>query len=81
MGSTSLSCDAVSNTSATIKFSWEKFDSTTNYWLPVTEASANMMTITFVNIRQDDEGVYRCIATDSVGATPSDPATLTVYGE
>ena len=81
MGKTSLSCNATSNASVTITFTWEKFDNSTNTWGPVTRASVSTTMITFRNIQQDDEGVYRCIGSDSVSATPSNPATVTVYGE
>ena len=81
MGSTSLSCNATSNASVTITFTWEKFDNSTNTWGRVTGASVNATMITFRNIQQDDKGVYRCIGSDSISAAPSNPATETVYGE
>ena len=84
MGSTSLSCDATSNVlNVTITFTWEKFNSTTNTWEPATAPSFGIdtMMINFSNIRQDDEGMYQCIASNSAGNTSSNPATVTVYGE
>ena len=39
------------------------------------------MMISFSNIQQDDEGMYRCITSSSAGNTSSNPATVTVYGK
>jgi len=80
-GSTSLSCDATSNIlNVTITFTWEKFDNTTNTWRPATGTLSGNDTMT-INVQQDQEGVYRCIASNSAGNTSSKPATVTVYGE
>jgi len=84
MGSTSLSCDATSNVpSVTVTFTWEKFDTTTNTWGPAADVSSGSgtMMISFFNIQQRHEGMYRCIASNSAGNTSSNPATVTVYGE
>jgi len=84
MGSTSLSCNATSNVlNVTITFTWEKFDNTTSTWGPATGTlfGINTMMISFSNIQQDREGIYRCIASNSAGNTSSNPATVTVYGE
>jgi len=84
MGSTSLSCDAISNVpSVTVTFTWEKFNSTTNTWEPATDVSSGSgtMMISFNNIQQRHEGMYRCIASNSASNTSSNPASVTVYGE
>ena len=44
----------------------------------VSGANSNMLRIT--NIKESDEGVYKCVARNRIGQAESNPATITVYG-
>ena len=44
-------------------------------------SGANSRILIINTTDQADEGVYKCVATNSGGMAESDPATITVYGE
>ena len=83
MGSVILSCDATSV--IPIAFHWEKFNDDKDTWGPLPGSTSldgiQTKTISSSSIKQNDEGIYRCIASNSVGTSISDGANITVYGE
>ena len=83
-GNATLSCDATSIVDIT--FHWEKFNNDNDTWgpLPSSTSFVNLSTMTissFFDIQQNDEGSYRCTASNSAGTSISDVANITVYGE
>ena len=83
MGSAILSCDATSVTP--VEFHWEKFNDDKAIWGPLPSSTSldgiETKTISSSSIKQNDEGIYRCTASNSIGTSISDIANITVYGE
>ena len=76
-----ISCSAVGM--GPIYYQWEKYDSSNNYWISYSHRGVNSASpdLKFSVIREEDEGVYRCIVTNDDGSIISDNATIHVYGE
>ena len=61
-----------------IWYHWEKYELSSRTWKNLShQASPNL---TFSIIREEDQGIYRCVATNYDGSTKSNNATLRVYG-
>ena len=73
-----MTCSAMGMGS--IYYQWEKYNATSNRWInrAVNIASSGLK---FSVVREEDEGVYRCIVTNDDGSVISDNATVRVYGE
>ena len=76
-----MSCSAVGI--GPIYYQWEKYDSSNNDWISHSHRVVNIASpdLKFSVIREEDEGVYRCIVTNDDGSVISDNATVHVYGE
>ena len=76
-----MSCSAVGM--SPIHYQWEKYNTTSNSWISPTHRAVNIASsdLKFNVIREEDEGVYRCIVTNDDGSVTSDNATVYVYGE
>ena len=72
-----MSCSAVGM--GPIYYQWEKFNS----WISPSPRAVNITSpdLKFSVIREEDEGVYRCIVTNDDGSVISDNATIHAYGE
>ena len=89
MGYAELSCTATSI--APVTFHWQKLIN--NIWEPLPSSTALVVvdttisnttftsTISSINIKQSDEGIYRCRANNSAGINVSNDTTIIVYGE
>ena len=69
----SLTCEADGATS----YHWERQNSS----ITSGAIGINTNTITITNLRLEDTGNYRCIATNASGSTPSNYAMISVNGE
>ena len=68
----SLTCEADGASS----YRWERqYDS-----IPSSAISVNTNTLTLINLRLEDAGQYRCVATNNSGTTESDYAVLILRG-
>ena len=76
-----MSCSAVGI--GPIYYQWEKYDLYNNSWISPSHGDMNVASpvLKFSVIREEDEGVYRCIVTSDDGSVISDNATVHVYGE
>ena len=76
-----MSCSAVGMDP--IYYQWEKYDLSNNDWISPSHRDVNITSpdLKFRVIREEDEGVYRCIVTNDDGIVISDNATVHVYGE
>ena len=58
-------------------YRWERqYDS-----IPSSAISVNTNTLTLINLRLEDAGQYRCVATNNSGTTESDYAVLILRGK
>ena len=66
-----------------IYYQWEKYNSSNNSWISPSHRAVSIASpdLKFSVIREEDEGVYRCIVTNDDGSVTSDNATVHVYGE
>ena len=66
-----------------IHYQWEKYQPSDGSWIKPSNRVVNITSpqLIFSVIREEDEGVYHCIATNDDGSVVSDNATITVYGE
>ena len=68
----SLTCEA----EETSTYRWERqYDS-----IPSSAVGVNTNTLTLINLRLEDAGQYRCVATNNSGTTESDYAVLILRG-
>ena len=76
-----MSCSAVGM--GPIYYQWEKYNTSNNSWISPSHRAVNITSsqLKFSDIREEDEGVYRCIVTNDDGSVISDNATVHVYGE
>ena len=69
----SLTCEAAETSS----YRWERqYDS-----IPSSAIGVNTNTLTLINLRLEDAGQYRCVATNNSGTTESDYAVLILRGK
>ena len=76
-----MSCSAVGM--GPIYYQWEKYNSFNNSWNSPSHRAMNITSpdLKFSVIREEDEGVYRCIVANDDGSVTSDNATIHVYGK
>ena len=76
-----ISCSAVGM--GPIYYRWEKYNTSNYSWNSPSHRAVNIASsgLKFNVITEEDEGVYRCIATNDDGSVTSDNATVHVYGE
>ena len=76
-----MSCSAVGI--GLIYYHWEKYNSSNKSWISPSHRAVNIVSpdLKFSGIREEDEGVYRCIVTNDGGSVISHNATVHVYGE
>ena len=76
-----MSCSAVGM--GPIYYQWEKYNTSSNSWISSSHRAVNIISssLKFNVIREEDEGVYRCIVTNDDGSVTSENATVHVYGE
>ena len=62
---------------------FKKYNTFNNSWISPYHRAVNIASpdLQFSFIREEDEGVYRCIVTNDDGSVISDNATVHVYGE
>ena len=79
----SMSCSAVGH--GTIKYHWERYLTNSNEWVALPTDlqtdTANMSIYTIKTLNKDNDGVYRCAASNIDGFSYSPNTTITVYGE
>ena len=65
-----------------IYYQWQKYNLFSNSWISPSSRADNITspTLTFTVITEEDEGLYRCIASNDDGDVFSDYANITVYG-
>ena len=66
-----------------IYYQWEKYNLSNNSWINPSHRAVSITSpnLKFSVITQEDEGVYRCIATNDDGSVISVNASVVVYGE
>ena len=65
-----------------IYYHWEKYWSSNDSWIiPPNKVGTTSSELIFDAIREEDEGVYHCIALNDDGAAVSNNATVTVYSK
>ena len=76
-----MSCSAIGM--GPIYYQWQKYNSSNNSWISPSHRAVDITSsdLKFNAIREEDEGVYRCIVTNDDGSVTSDNATVHVYGE
>ena len=78
-----MSCSAVGH--GTIKYQWERYLTSSNEWivLPTNQQSDifNISIYTIENLRKENDGIYRCGASNIDGISYSVNATINVYGK
>ena len=64
-------------------YQWQKYDHFSNKWISPSSGADNITSpnLTFSVITEEDEGLYRCIASNDDGDVFSDYANITVYGK
>ena len=66
-----------------IHYQWQKYDPFTNSWIPPSSRTEYVTSpnLTFSVITEEDQGLYRCIASNDDGTVLSHHANITVYGK
>ena len=66
-----------------IYYQWQKYNPFSNSWISPSSRADNIISpnLTFTVITEEDEGLYRCIASNDDGDVFSDYANITVYGK
>ena len=64
-------------------YQWEKYHLSNNSWIRPSHRAVSITApnLNFSVITEEDEGVYRCVATNDDGSVISDNATIRVYGK
>ena len=77
-----MSCSATGHNR--ISYHWERYNFNNSQWSSLTKDGQadvdGVSTYTLTNIAANDEGMYRCAATNIDGSEYSYNATITVYG-
>ena len=77
-----MSCSAIGH--SRISYHWERYNFNNSQWSSLTKDGQtdvdDVSTYTLTNIVTNDEGIYRCAATNIDGSGYSNNATITVYG-
>ena len=77
-----ISCSATGH--SRITYHWERYNFNNSLWSSLTKDGQTdvdgVSTYTLTNITTNDEGMYRCAATNIDGSGYSYNATITVYG-
>ena len=68
-----LTCEADGASS----YNWER----QNDAIPSDSTGVNTNTLTLINLRPEDAGNYRCMATNASGSSASDYATITIFSK
>ena len=65
-----------------IEYTWQKYDSFSNSWIPVSDRAINdtSPTLNFSVITEEDQGMYHCVVSNYDGSVSSDNVTITVFG-
>jgi len=76
-----LSCLAIGM--SPIYYQWEKYHLSNNSWINPSHRAVNIASpnLKFNIVTEEDEGVYRCIATNDDGSVISNNASINVYSE
>ena len=77
-----MNCSAIGH--STIMYHWEKYNANSSEWsaLPRNQQidTSDISTYRLQMLTKEDDGVYRCVATNIDGSGYSKSATITVYG-
>ena len=76
-----LSCSAVGN--GPIFYKWEKYYSPNSSWISPSTRAVNIASsvLKLSVVREEDEGAYRCVATNDDGSAESKKTFIHIYGE
>ena len=79
----SLSCTAHDYGVGRVRYKWEKYQQSDRQWsrAPYRQSNVSSPTMPIDVVTEEDEGVFRCVATNDDGSVVSENATVTVYGE
>ena len=66
-----------------IDYLWQKYDSYSDNWIPVSSRAVNdtSATLNFKVITQEDQGIYHCIVANYDGRVTSDNVTIAMFGK
>ena len=67
-----------------INYKWEKYHPLHDRWVRPSHRAARTVTshkLEFVTIKEIDQGIYHCVASNKDGSALSENATITVYGK
>ena len=77
-----MNCSAIGH--SRISYHWERHNFNNSEWSSLTKDRQtdinDVSTYTLIKITKNDEGMYRCVATNIDGSGYSNNATITVYG-
>jgi len=77
-----MTCSAIGH--SVIMYHWEKYNTNSSEWsaLPRNQQidTSDISTYRLQMLTKEDDGVYRCVATNIDGSGYSKTATITVYG-
>jgi len=78
-----LHCSAYGYGVGDVKYRWEKYQPSNESWLlaPYRQAKVLSPILKIIVVKNEDEGIYRCTASNDDGIAVSKNATITVYGE
>jgi len=78
-----LECSAHDYGIGSIQYRWEKYQPSSDTWMIPNRADKIFMfaKLVFDEIREEDQGMYRCVAINNDGSVISEHATITVYGK
>jgi len=77
-----LECSAHDYGVGSIQFRWEKYQQSSNTWVTPKRLNHTMSPkLLFNMIKEEDQGMYHCVAINTDGSVISKSANITVYGE